>query len=172
MTRPMSDARVAALYKKYGPAIFARCRRLLTDRAASEDATQEVFFRLVKHLDRAPTSVEALMWIYRIATNHCLNELRNQRRRARPSAPAMLDGSETTSEPSDASEDLLANRDLARRLIERAPEHLRVAAWLYYVDGMSHEEVGLALGLSRRTIINYLGQFQRRATKFVEAQSL
>jgi len=161
----MNEVRLTSLYRKYGPPIYAHCRRLLANDAAAEDATQEVFFRVAKHLDQAPTSIEALMWIYRIATNHCLNELRNQKRRSRPNALP-------TDEPSNgSSEDLLADRDLARRLIERAPEHLRVPAWLHYVDGMSHDEVGKTLGLSRRTIINYLGEFQKRAAKFVGRQA-
>src|SRR5918911_5643826 len=116
----MTESRVASLYRKYGPAIYAHCRRLLANDAAAEDATKEVFFRVAKHLDQAPTSIEALMWIYRIATNHCLNELRNHKRRSQPGfvpATELSDG---------ASEDLVAERDLARRLIERVPEHLRV----------------------------------------------
>ena len=161
----MSDGRLAFLYGKYGPAIYARCRRLLADDAAAEDATQEVFFRVARHLDDAPTSIEALLWIYRIATNYCLNELRNQKRRPHLDVPPAAEASDCT------SEDFLANRDLARRLIERAPEHLRAPAWLYYIDGMSHDEVGRTLGRSRRTIINYLSEFQRRATRFIARQA-
>lgn len=160
----MDEGRLDILYRKYGPPIYTHCRRLLGNESAAEDATQEVFFRVAKHLEQAPTSIEALMWIYRIATNHCLNELRNHKRRSRP-------GLVPTHEPlNEANENLLADRDLARRLVERAPQHLRVPAWLHFVDGMSHDEIGKTLGLSRRTIINYLGEFQKRAAKFVARQ--
>jgi DNA-directed RNA polymerase specialized sigma24 family protein len=64
--------RLADLYQKYGGVIYARCRRMLANDAAAEDAVQEVFLRVASHLDAAPTSVEALLWIHRIATNYCL----------------------------------------------------------------------------------------------------
>ena len=78
----MNDDRLTALYRSYGPAIYWRCLRLLRDRAAAEDATQETFMRVLRHLDRAPDADEAIRWIWRIATNYCLNELRNSKRRA------------------------------------------------------------------------------------------
>jgi RNA polymerase sigma-70 factor (ECF subfamily) len=138
---------------------------MLADDATAEDATQEVFLRVAKHLRDAPTSVEALLWIYRIATNYCLNLLRDRKRR-------LSWGHYSADEvESDDGEDILANRDLARRVIARAPEHLRASAWLHHVDGMSHEEVGQVLGISRRTVINHLAEFDERARKFVGRQA-
>ena len=160
---PMSDDRLALLYEKYGPVIYARCRRMLADDAAAEDATQEIFVRVAKHLDDAPTSVDALLWIYRIASNHCLNELRNRKRRPQPSGSPLPEGA-------DRGESRLADRDLARKIIERAPERVRASAWLYHVDGLSYDEVGKALGVSRRTVINYLAEFEQRAMKFLGRQ--
>jgi RNA polymerase sigma-70 factor (ECF subfamily) len=64
--------------------IYARCCRLLGDRAVAENATQETFMRVHKHLDKAPDGREALAWIYRIATNYCLNEIRDRKRCAEP----------------------------------------------------------------------------------------
>src|SRR5262249_2483041 len=80
----MGSDRLADLYRAYGPTIYARCRRLLGDDAAAEDATQETFMRVQRHLEKAPDSREALAWIYRIATNYCLNELRDSKVRAKP----------------------------------------------------------------------------------------
>ena len=69
--------RVEALYAKYGPTIYSRCRRLLRDSAQAEDATQDVFLKVLKHLASAPKDEAALPWIYRITTNHCLNLIRD-----------------------------------------------------------------------------------------------
>src|SRR5262245_5915597 len=80
----MSDE-LSRLYKMYGPFIYARCCKLLGDPAAAEDATQETFLRVERHLAKVPPrSNEALAWIYRVATNYCLNELRNRKRRPEP----------------------------------------------------------------------------------------
>lgn len=156
----MTEDRLTALYRAYGPVIYARCRRLLGDGAAAEDATQETFLRVHRHLAVAD-SREALSWIYRIATNYCLNEIRN--RKHRPELHEHL--------PEVAGEDLeriLADRDLAARIVERAPEKLRVAAWLHHVDGLDQGEVARVLDISRRTVVNRLAEFADNARKFVQ----
>ena len=50
MARP--GAQVDELYRRFGPAIFRRCLKLLRDPAEAEDATQEVFVRVFRSLDR------------------------------------------------------------------------------------------------------------------------
>jgi RNA polymerase sigma-70 factor (ECF subfamily) len=139
--------------------IYARCRRLLGDGAAAEDATQETFMRVHRHLDKAD-SREALAWIYRIATNYCLNEIRNRKRRPEPA--------EQIEQIGDDLYVALADRDLAERIVERAPEKLRVVAWLHHVDGLDQAEVARVLDISRRTVVNRLAEFSTNARKFVE----
>ena len=153
--------RLTLLYKTHGPAIYARCRRLLVDDALAEDAAQETFLRVHRHLDAAPSSDEALRWIYRIATNYCLNKIRD-----RKNAPFPVDELASIA-GGEIGEERLANRDLASRLIREAPEQVRTAAWLYHVDGMDQAEVAEVLGVSRRTVVNYLANFARHAKKFV-----
>ncbi len=154
---PVED-RLTSLYTRFGPVIFARCRNLLGDNAAAEDATQETFMRVHRHLDSTPDA--ALGWIYRIATNYCLNELRNRGRRAEPR--------ESLPERADESlEAVLANRDLVKRLILRADPQVANVAWLHHVDGMEQTEVATVLGMSRRTVVNRLADFNRNALKFI-----
>ena len=161
----MSPAReadpLADLYRTYGPVIYARCRRLLGEPAAAEDATQETFLRVLRHLEATPGRDEALRWIYRIATNYCLNELRDQKKRPEPAEylPEIV-------EDGRPGEELLADRDLAARLVARAPEKLRTVAWLRFVDGLEQVEIAEVLGISRRTVINRLEEFTTNARKF------
>lgn len=148
------------LFRTYGSTIYARCRRLLGDDAAAQDATQETFIRVYRHLDSAPNTEEALRWIYRISTNLCLNQIRDRKRLSLTF--------EEAPEPLDFSlEERLVNLDLARRLIGRAPEHLRAPAWMHYVDGLDQGEVAVTLQVSRRTVVNYLGVFAQVAKKFM-----
>ena len=96
--------------------------------------------RVHKHLDKAPDGGEALAWIYRIATNYCLNEIRD-RKPAAPSRPMSC-----PSGSARPSSDVLADRDLVARIVRRSPEKLRVAAWLHHVDGLDQGEVARVLG--------------------------
>jgi RNA polymerase sigma-70 factor (ECF subfamily) len=159
----MSDE-LSRLYKMYGPFIYARCCKLLGDPAAAEDATQETFLRVERHLAKVPPrSNEALAWIYRVATNYCLNELRNRKRRpeprgelAEPLAPSLRP---------DRAEQAHVDRDFVRRIIDRVAGQVRSVAWLYHVDGLDQEEVAEALGISRRTVVTRLSQFAETAQK-------
>ena len=160
----MTEDRLTALYRAYGPVIYARCRRLLGDGGAAEDATQETFMRVHRHLDKAD-SREALGWIYRIATNYCLNEIRNRKRRA------VLDERIPEATTGTSIDQVLSDRDLAARIVDRAPEKLRVVAWLHHVDGLDQGEVARVLDISRRTVVNRLAEFTDNARKLIAREA-
>jgi RNA polymerase sigma-70 factor (ECF subfamily) len=158
----MTEDRLTTLYKTYGPAIYIRCRSILSDEAEAHDATQETFVRVYRHLSEVPSDREALYWIYRVATNYCLNELRNRKHRplvhptGAEEAPSLHD-----------VERRIVNRDLAARLIEAAHPKVKPVAWLYHVDGMDQEEVARILDLSRRTVATRLAAFATTAQKLL-----
>jgi RNA polymerase sigma-70 factor (ECF subfamily) len=158
----MAEDRLTDLYRRFGPLIFARCRRLLRDPALAEDATQEVFVRVYKNLERAPNDDEALAWMYRISTNYCLDLMRRKNVRGEESEPDERLAADDA--PSDAR---IEDRDLVLKLLERTPEKLRAPALLYHVDGMEQEQIAKLLNVSRRTVINRLQEFAERARKFV-----
>ncbi|HVE87288.1 MAG TPA: sigma-70 family RNA polymerase sigma factor [Myxococcales bacterium] len=158
MEQPGSQERVEALYRQFGPAIFRRCLKLLRDPAEAEDATQEVFVRVFRSLDRFTYGDSALPWIYQIATRLCLHRLRDGSRR--DVARARL------SPQQEAGGDLgraLADRQTASRLLARFDERTALIALHALVDGMTQEEVGQALGLSRKTVGLKLNHFVERA---------
>jgi RNA polymerase sigma-70 factor (ECF subfamily) len=153
----MTEDRLASLYRLHGPAIFARCLGLLRDRAAAEDATQETFLKIHRHLAKAPGDDEVRLWIFRAATNVCISQLRSRKTRTE----AVLDAPV----PGQSVEALLVDRDLASRLTAGMPEKLAVPAWLHYVDGLDQGEVARVLGVSRRTVIYRLNDFLNEARK-------
>ncbi len=73
------------LYRTYGPMVLRRCRRLLRDEDQALDAMQDVFARLLQHGDRLTAEYPSSL-LYRMATNLCLNRLRERRGRP-PSQP-------------------------------------------------------------------------------------
>jgi RNA polymerase sigma-70 factor, ECF subfamily len=155
---PRAEYDLQLLYAEHGRAILAHCARILGDFASAEDATQEVFLRVRRssdRLDRLPEPTEMRPWLFRIATNHCLNELRSRGVRAR--TPPHLIGMTTAN-----LEDTMAARNDAQRFLERLPPRARAIAWLTYVDGMLQQEVAETLGVSRRTVVNYLNQVRTR----------
>jgi len=153
--------KIEELYAKLGPVIYARCRRILKDRAAAEDATQEIFIKILKSAESIPGEDAMMPWIHRVTTNHCLNALRDARRRAEPMP------SESMPEPRDDDfEDSVVTKDFAEQLMARQPEELKAPVMLYHVKGMEQSKVASWLGISRRTVLYRLAEFTDRAKKF------
>jgi len=148
----MDDAAVAEAFRAYGGAVFRRCRRILRDPEGARDVTQEVFVRCFDRRGRLRHGRELLAWLYRVATNLCLNALRDGKlrrdadRRLAPGAPAATEQPEAR---------LLW--DLLRDLDERTQ-----AIVIYvHIDGMTHAEAAEIAQVTDRTVRNCLARFQR-----------
>ena len=152
---------VAQLYQRYGPVVYRRCLALLRQREAAQDATQEIFRKLLRHEERLKEQENVLPWIYRVATNHCLNERRNARRRGEDEMPDELPVRD------DAPADVVPDRQLAQRVLERFDAETQAVAVGVFVDGMEQEEVAAALGISSRTVSRKLQRFVENARKYL-----
>lgn len=157
MTKEVDEhgERVVRLYREFGPVVFRRCLRLLRDPEAARDATQEVFVKLIREASRLEDPEAMLQWVYRVATNHCLNANRNRRKRPEAGDAHLL------LELAPAATPSIPEGRLARELLERFDARTRAIAVGVFVDGLEHEEVAGILGISRKTV-------QRTVQKFLE----
>jgi RNA polymerase sigma-70 factor (ECF subfamily) len=80
---PSQDAAVAEL-EQYRRALTGYCYRMLGSAFEAEDAVQETLLRAWRGLDRFEGRAAMKSWLYRIATNVCLDMLSGRERRARP----------------------------------------------------------------------------------------
>lgn len=157
--------RAAELYRTFGPAVYRRCLKLLRDKDAAKDATQEVFLKLLKDTERFEQVETALPWLYRVATNHCLNLLRDKGRHGEEELgewEVADTASPVTSYP---------DRHLAQTVLSSFDEGTQAVAVGVLVDGMGHEELAGALGVSRKTVERRLARFLDRARRLVGGES-
>jgi RNA polymerase sigma-70 factor (ECF subfamily) len=134
---------VAALSDRYGPMVFRRCRQLLRDDDEARDACQDVFVRLVENRRRLDGQFPSSL-LYRIATNVCLNRIRDRQRRPESPDEALVHEIACAEAPGAESE----ARMLLGWLFGRHPESSRTIAVLHYVDGLTLEQVAEATGMS------------------------
>jgi RNA polymerase sigma-70 factor, ECF subfamily len=157
----MEDQELGDLYRRFGGLIYRRCLRLLGDKAAAQDATQEVFVRLMRHSARLDPAGGYLRWIYKVATNYCLNVLRDE---------APLEIRDPARLPDSGLEGPAAafpDRALGAQVLRRFDEETRSVAVLSLVDGMTQDEVADILGLSRKTVGRKLRRFISDANKYL-----
>ncbi len=81
MTNTATDIQHLEVHR---PAITGHCYRMLGSFFDAEDATQEAMIRAWKGMDRFDGRASVKNWLYRIATNVCLDEIHDKGRRARP----------------------------------------------------------------------------------------
>ena len=134
---------VEALSRQYGAMVLRRCRRLLGDEDEALDACQDVFVRVMEHRDRLNAAYPSSL-LYRIATNVCLNRIRDRARRPATPDEELLASIAAAEAPGAGSEATL----LLDWLFGRHPESSRTIAALHYVDGLTHEEVARLTHLS------------------------
>ena len=157
---------VEALYRKYGPMVLRRCKRLLADEEKALDAMQDTFVRVLRHSDRlndrAPSSL-----LYCIATNVCLNILRSDRRHPKVSGDEIL----LNVASAEDVEEKAVTRHLLEGIFRRERSSTRVMAVLHYVDKMTLEEVASHVGLSVSGVRKRLAALKTRTQALEEVRS-
>ncbi len=161
-----NEAVLATLYAKYAPAIYAHCRRFLQTPAAARDATQEAFVRVLAHGVSLPREEEALRYLYRVATNVCLNLLREHNVHTR-AAPTLV----ARAPHVGSAESGVADREFVGVVLERCGEGGAQVAIMHYLDGMSQVEIAQVLGITRRTVFNRLRKLARIAEELLRGRS-
>ena len=139
------------LYRAHAGKLFSVACRLLGNAADAEDLLQEIFLSAHRKLEGFRGESALGTWLYRLATNHCLDHLRSRAARMNQVTDALDD------EPSMANvgsrglaEQTVTKMDLERALA-RLPEGCRAAFVLHDVEGLEHREVAEALGIAEGT---------------------
>jgi RNA polymerase sigma factor (sigma-70 family) len=109
----------------------------------SEEVTQDAFSKALLALRQGDAEIELRPWLYRIVRNTALNDLRD-----RPPAAEAL--AETLAGGRNPAEELERREELADliRQLRTLPESQRAAIMMRELEGLSHEEIAAALGVS------------------------
>jgi RNA polymerase sigma-70 factor (ECF subfamily) len=140
------------LFERHARAMVAFCHHFVRDAARAEELAQDVFVKLHQAGDRYQPSARFKTFLYRIASNHCLNELRRgeyaARRAGDADEPADPDGLPSHgASPEEAARGAALERAVGE-LLARLPEKQRAALVLCRLEGLSYEEIAEVLGTS------------------------
>jgi RNA polymerase sigma factor (sigma-70 family) len=129
------------IVRRYGRPLTRYAAAIVGSRA--EDVTQDAFSKALLALRRDGAEIELRPWLFRIVRNTALNELRD----SPPPAEALAEVIASGASPAEELERREELADLMRRL-QSLPEAQRAAIVMRELEGLSHEEIANALGLS------------------------
>jgi RNA polymerase sigma-70 factor, ECF subfamily len=143
--RRLDDEAFAALFRECGADVHAYAISLLEDSSAAEDVTALAFERLYRsrsRLDHGRGTPRA--WLFAVARNAALDELRRRRRQPQGELPDELpDG-----EDSEATLEQIARRASVRDALAALPLREREVVLLKFHGQLSNSELARALGIS------------------------
>jgi RNA polymerase sigma-70 factor (ECF subfamily) len=162
------------LAQRYHDSVYGIVYRMCGAEEAA-DLTQEIFLRALRALRQFQFQGEASFrtWLYRIAVNACINELRRRRRRAEIEGPSLDENVETEdgyvdrSVPDEScSPHVLAERSEVQRAVQAivatlSPKH-RAALTLVDLQQLDYEEAAAALDCPLGTLKSRLARARRQ----------
>ena len=147
------------LFSRHLRGIVNFAYRFVRNREAAEELAQEVFLRVYEAAASYRAEAKFTSWIYRIATNVCLNEIRKPRFRAlhRSLDTDPTDCMDKYDEPgkNDQPDKLLHVEAISRILkdaLDQVPEKQRVAFILNKYQELSYSEVAEAMRISEKAV--------------------
>jgi RNA polymerase sigma-70 factor, ECF subfamily len=139
------------IYRTHAGRLYSLARRMAGNPADAEDLLQEIFLAAHRKIDSFRGDAALGTWLYRLATNLCLDHLRSRASKAGQVTGALDDQVGLD----DAGSRRLAERTVNKMDLERAiaqlPDGCRAAFVLHDVEGLEHREVAAALGVAEGT---------------------
>jgi RNA polymerase sigma factor (sigma-70 family) len=167
--RHTAEEPLAALYRRFGPAIHRRARAILRDDQEAFDVTQDTFLDYMRYQASLRGEASAFTVLYQIATNKAVDRLRRNSRWSGVLGPLDIREDEHCARPgpwASSGEGGLARvealRDLSLLTEGESPQAIS-AAVLYFAEGYTMQEIAQTLDLHRKAVSALLHKFAERA---------
>jgi RNA polymerase sigma factor (sigma-70 family) len=155
-----------ALFRRYRPRIAAFVRGSVPDDGRVDDVVQEVFVSALRNMRTLDSPDAFAPWLHRIARNACIDHLRRVSREEIAIDSYLLDGADRRPMRPPAPSiygDVARREDLdhLRQAFGELPEAQHQALVLRELEGLSYEEIGRRLSLSRPAVESILFRARR-----------
>lgn len=171
------------LIRRHEKGVYNLAYRMLKNVEDARDAAQEIFLKVFASLNSFRGESRFTTWLYRIATNECINRLKrprflsleelkreyeNERKPIEP--PQFIDTSPLPEELAERHE----IQKLVHKAIDELPDHYRLVITLRHFQGFSYDEISEALDLPVGTVKTYLFRAKKtlktKLQRFVEGE--
>ena len=162
------------LVTEHEKGVYAIAQRMTGNAEDAADMTQETFIKAYNSLSSFRGDSKFSVWLYRIATNVCLDFLRSRSRKPTVSLSVEDDAGEETqmdiADESQSPEQLLERgltRDAVRRGLKSLSPEYRQILLLREIQGLSYEEIAEALALEVGTVKSRIFRARKRLCAFL-----
>ena len=149
------EAAFEELIRQYEKKVYTLCFRMCGNSEDAEEAAQDAFLALWRGIDRFRQESSLSTWIYRLATNACIDTLR---RRKKQSGSVSLDDKELFVDAVDTSpqpQETVEHRETQKLLQEglsALPEEYRKVLILREIEGLSYTEIAESASIELGTV--------------------
>jgi RNA polymerase sigma-70 factor, ECF subfamily len=174
--RDSSDAQKAEfdrIFLEYASPIYNYALRMVGDPDRAEDITQDTFIKAYRKLGTLADAASTRSWLYRIATNTAIDEMRRRRHTAPMDAGEDRPIEQPDSGPGPETQVLsgLLDERISRALLRLKPSH-RQCLILSDVEDMSAAQVGEVLGMSNGAVRVLLCRARGEMRRLLAAEGL
>lgn len=155
------EAAFVELYGRYRDRMVHFCRRLLGDEARAEEAAQDVFLKIYDAGPRYQARSRFSTYLYRVATNHCLNLNARVERKLVTQEGAGYERATAPHSPSDDASRAQLRQALADALA-KLPDKQRAALLLVHYEGFSYREAAGAVEVTESALKSLVHRARER----------
>lgn len=147
------------LYQRYMDLLYGVCLKYLKEPETAKDAVMQIFEELVVKLKKHDVE-NVKSWLYTLAKNHCLMQLRT---------PRNLKTTEFKAELMQSEEDLHlngvmtreANLDKMEKCLDTLPQDQKEAVQLFYLQGKCYNEIAESTGMDWNKVRSHIQNGRR-----------
>ncbi|UCC75239.1 MAG: sigma-70 family RNA polymerase sigma factor [Gemmatimonadota bacterium] len=153
------------LYEQHASRVYTVVRRLAGDEDLAADLAQDAWCNAFQKIRDFRGDAAFGTWVHRIAVNTALTRLRQRARRR--DLERGYDGTSTLGNPDRWPASGVADRVTVQRALDMLPDGYRSVLWLHDVEGFTHEEIGVRLGIAVGTSKSQLSKARARLRALV-----
>lgn len=153
------------LYRRFAPRVFTLACRMSGSRSTGEDLLQEIFLLVHRKLGSFKGEAALSTWVYRLATNCCLDFLRSRQHKLQLASEEL----DESLPPAVDHGRLRTDRLDIERAIAELPPGYRAAFVLHDVEGFDHAEVARLLGIAEGTSKSQVHKARMKMRDFLRA---
>ncbi len=152
-----TDEEITRIYNKYVDTVYKICFMMSKNIPETEDATQNVFMKLIKHLDDLKNDEHIKAWLIVTAQNECKNMLKHWFRSKRADVDSM---------PLATYEETKSDDTLEK--VFNLEAKYRLPIYMYYYEGYSTSEISQILNIKHSTLRTHLSVGRQKLKLMLE----